>query len=187
MYCKCGDLDKAQEVFEQLPLRNIVPWNALMAGYAQLGQANVVIDLYRKARMDDLVPNVVTFVALLSACSHDGLLEEGEKLFDEIQRVYHLTPALEHYTCMMDLFGRSGCFNKVYTLLDRVLYSGHLPLFLSLLGACGKWGNVTLGRWAFEQAVRLDTKCSVAYVGMKNIYAAAAMHTEANGIGGFRG
>ena len=186
MYCRCGALEKAHETFEQLPVRNLVPWNVLMAGYAQLGQADVVLHLYRKARMDGIVPNLVTFVVMLSACSHAGLLKEGDNLFHEMCGVYHLTPALEHYTCMIDLFGRSGCFNKVNTLLDKVSYSGYLPLFLSVLGACGKWRNLKLGRWAFEQALQLDAKCGVAYVGMENIYVAAAMHTEADGIGVLR-
>ena len=181
MYAKCGELKKAREVLEQLPLRDVVSWNALMAGYAQLGQASVVLDLFRRMR-NEVMPDPVTFLILLTSCSHAGLMEEGEKLFDDMHDVYHLDPTLKHYSCMVDLFGRAGHFDKAQMLLDKMPYSDHLPLFLSVLGACRKWLNVKLGRWAFEQSIKLDEKCVVAYVCMENIYAAAGMQEKAREI-----
>ena len=79
---------------------------------------------------------------------------------------------------MVDLFGRAGHFDKAQMLLDKMPYSDHLPLFLSVLGACRKWLNVKLGRWAFDQSTKVDEKCAVAYVCMGNIYAAVGMSSE---------
>ena len=129
-----------------------------------------------------IAPNLVSFLVLLSACSHAGLLEEGEMLFNDMCDIYSLTPMLEHYACMIDLFGRAGRFEKAEALLDKVAPSGRLPLFLAILGACLKWVNVKLGRWAFEQSLELDETCSAIYVCMGNIYAAAGMHKEADEI-----
>jgi pentatricopeptide repeat protein len=151
MYAKCGALKKAQTVFEELPMHNVISWTSLMTGYAQLGQPNDVYELYRRMRTENVAPNSITFTVLLTAFSHGGLLEEGKKLLHEMCFVYNLPPVLEHYASMMDLFGRAGCFDKAEELLENVPSQERLPLFLAILGACRKWNNVKLGRWAFEQ------------------------------------
>ena len=136
-----------------------------MVGYAQLGQTQVVFDLYDEMKAEGISPDLVTFHVLLTACSQDGLLEEGEKLFDEMCGVYSLTPAREHYTCMIDLFSRVGCLEKAKDLLDNVFSSSdRRALCLTLLGRCHKSGNVVLGRWAFEHAAKLDEKSADVYV-----------------------
>ena len=182
MYVKSGYLAIAQEMFQKLAIKDVVSWTALMAGYAQLGKANVVLDLFTKMKKQGIAPNLISFLILLSACSHAGLLEEGEMLFNDMCDIYSLTPMLEHYACMIDLFGRAGHFEKAEALLDKVAPSGRLPLFLAILGACLKWVNVKLGRWAFEQSLQLDEKCTAAYVCMEKIYAKAGMPIEANEI-----
>ena len=186
MYSKCGVPEKAQEVFNQLLVRNVVSWSTLINGHAQLGQTNVVLNLYRQMIAEGIVPNSVTFIVLLTACSHAGLMEEGEQLFHEMRAAYCLEPILEHYTCMIDLFGRAGHFDKMKTLIDKVSNSRYLPLFLTVLGACRKWRNVKLGRWAFEQAIGLDERCSAAYVCMKNIYVSVGMEIESELIEAWR-
>jgi pentatricopeptide repeat protein len=171
MYSKCGSLEKAHAVFEQLPVKDVVTWSALISGHAQLGDANISLHLYRRMAEKDILPNSVTFVVLLSACSHAGLLKEGESLFNEMFAVYHFNPRLEHYTCMVDLFGRVGWFDRVEALLSKVSHCDHLPLLLSVLGSCRKWRNVKLAKWAFEHSLMLDENCAAAYVDMENIYA----------------
>jgi pentatricopeptide repeat protein len=175
MYSKCGSLKKAREAFEQLPLQDLVSWNCLITGYAQVGQADAVFELYNRMKAKGLVPNSVTFIVLLNACSHAGLAKEGESLFDEMRVAYCLAPTVEHYTCLIDLFGRAGHFAKVGVLLDEVSHSGHLSIFRSILGSCGKWGSAKLGRWAFEQSIMLDENCAGLYICMGNISAADRM------------
>ena len=170
MYAKCGAMEKARKVFEQLPVWGTVSCTALMAGYAQLGKANVVLDLFTKMKKQGIAPNLISFLILLSACSHAGLVKDGEKLFNEMCVVYDLTPSLEHYTCMIDLFGRAGDFDKMKALLDKMPSCDHIPLYLSILGACSKWRNVKFGLWAFKQVIGLDGNCAAAYMYMESIY-----------------
>jgi pentatricopeptide repeat protein len=174
MYSKCGASNKALEVFEQLRERNIVTWTALIAGYCQLGCSDVVLYVYNRMRAANIRPNSITFTVLLNACCHAGLVKEGEKLIVEMLDVYRFAPTLEHYTCVVDLFGRAGQFGKVKGVLEKVPDSRRLPLLRSVLASSRKWGNVSLGVWAFEQAVELDDENAAAYVNMANIYAAAA-------------
>ena len=89
--------------------------------------------------------------------------------FDDMENVYCLKPTLEHYACMVDLFSRAGHFEKALVVIEKVPPSDCLQLWLDLLGACRKWLNVELGRWAFEQLVKLDEKCVTAYIYMGNI------------------
>jgi hypothetical protein len=117
-------------------------------------------------------PDQLTFLALLTACSHGGLVEEGQILFGAMHTFYHLSPALEHYTSMVDLSSRAGLFDKALLVVEHVAASDRLPPLLSLLSSCRKWGNVELARWAFEQALMVDEECVAMYVGMGNIYAA---------------
>ena len=132
-------------------------WSSLIAGYAQSGQADVALNLYQTMKAEGVMPDSVTFITLLNAGSHVGLVEEGEKLFDEMFAVYILMPTLEHYTCMIDLFGRAGHFDKAGALLDKVPHSCHLPLFSSILGG----GMLCLGdghsseQWSWMGSVML--------------------------------
>ena len=170
MYAKCGAPEKAQDIFRKLPVRNTITWTALLSGYAQLGQADVVLHLYRKARMDGIVPNLVTFVVMLSACSHAGLLERGPMFFDAIDNNYDLIPNLKHCTCIVDLLGRAGLIDKAAEFINNMPLHPDIAVWLILLGACRKWNNVDLGRYAFEHAVQLSESDSTAYVCMSNIY-----------------
>ena len=177
MYAKCGALDKAQEVFSQLQVQDVVSWSALMAGYAQLGQANLVSDLCRKMTLEHIVPDAVTFTILLAICSHIGLLKEGEKLFIKMCSVYGVFPTIEHYSCTIDLYGRAGYFDQAKAVLKNVSCSGgHFWLFLTMLGACRKWGNVKLAQWTFEESkIHMDEDYEAAYVCIESIYASACM------------
>jgi pentatricopeptide repeat protein len=170
MYSKCGASDIALEVFEQLPVKNVVSWSTLITLYAHLGQSHVVMALYERMKTECVVPSSVTYTLLLTSCSHSGLVKYGEKLFEEMCVQYSLTPTLEHYSCMIDLFGRAGLFDMAKALLEKVSHSDHLPLFMTILGACRAWRNVKLGRWAFEHSIKLNDKCASAYITMENIY-----------------
>ena len=186
MHAKCGALEKAQEVFEQIPVRNVVAWSALITGYAQLGEAHVVLELYRGMKLEGITPDSVTFIVLLTACSHTGMVVEGEKLFDEMHAMYHITPTLEHYTCMIDLFGRAGHFEKAVSVINEMPSSKHIAVWSALLGACQKWDNLELGIWAFENAIQIDKNQPSIYVCMSNIYAAAGRNEEAHKIEALR-
>ena len=187
-HAKSGDMAAAQQVFDELPVQNIVSWNALIAGYGQMGQMKRVLNLLGKMMEEErITPDIITFLTLLNAHSHEGLVEEGQRVFDDMDTMHwNLTPTLEHYTCMVDLFSRAGHFDKVMSVIEEVPFCDQLPLWLTLLGACYKWVNVHLGRWAFKRSLQLDEKCDASYVCMGNIYAAAGMHAEAEKMEAWR-
>ena len=171
MYVKCGSLEKAQKVLEELPSKDASSWNALIAAYAQAGEDNVAAGLFCKM-VEFIQPDIITFTILLNACSHSGLLDKGQHFFWSM-KYFGIIATLEHYTCMVDLFGRAGLVEKAVTLINNIPIFDHLPMWVSLLGACHKWGNVRLGRHAFQHAMHLDEGHPAPYVYMSNIEAVA--------------
>ncbi|KAI5080335.1 hypothetical protein GOP47_0005814 [Adiantum capillus-veneris] len=217
MYAKCAVLTKAQNVLDELHVRDVVSWNAMIAGYAQQGRGHEALGCFRRMRSEGLSPDVaswtaliggyaqqglagealecfqwmqregtspsaVTFVSVLNACSHSRLVEEGQMYFNSMREKHGIMPDKEHYTCMVDLFGRARLFDKAMTVIKRMPSSDYPPVWLALLGACCEWGNVELGRLAFEHAVHLDGCNAAAYVLMSNLYASAGMQEDAQNI-----
>ena len=175
MYAKCGLIQRAKEVFDQIQVRNVVTWNALITGYAQLGEHSSVHGIFKEMIREGIEPTLVTFMVVLTACSSSGLVTEGQMYFEFMTTRYGIFPNPEHYTCMINLFGCSGHFDKLVELIKQMPLTDHLPAWFALLSACQKWGNVELARLAFEHAVRLDEKSAWPYVCMDNIYRTAGM------------
>ena len=123
----------------------------------------------------NVIPDVVSILVVLNACSHSGLVEQGQMVFEKIATIHESMTTLEHYICMVDLLGRAGRFDKALIVVEKLPYLDRLPLWLALLGACCKWANVEFGLWVFEQSSELDRKCPAAYLCMANIYAAAGL------------
>jgi pentatricopeptide repeat protein len=121
-----------------------------------------------------ILPDAVTFLCLLNACSRSGYVNEGKYHFENMSRSYGIAPDLQHYTCMVDLFGRIGKFDEVITWTKDLPAVDH-PFWCAFLGACQKWDNVKLGRLAFEKAVQLDDTHGAAYMHLANMYAAPNM------------
>mgnify|MGYP000580168420 CR=1 FL=1 len=186
MYFKCGKLDKAREVFEQLPVRDVVSWNAMIAGYAQIGQVKASLNAFHKMVEQGSKPDDITFLLLLTACNHAGLVEDGQMYFDAMSSVYSLTPDLEHYSCMVDLFSRAGHFEKAISMVEKVGPEYRFRLWSVLLGACRKWRKVELGKWVFEQSIHLEVDNAAAYICMRDIYADAGMQGEVDQINALR-
>ncbi|KAH7307783.1 hypothetical protein KP509_22G077500 [Ceratopteris richardii] len=177
-YVKCGDLEKAKEIFKRLSVRNVATWTALVCGYSQVGKINMAFSSFHKMIEEDVEPNEVTFMVLLTACSHEGLIEKGESLFHIMCTYYGISPNLEHYTCMVDIFSRAGLFGTALTLIGQVPPSDSLLLWSAFMGACREWKNVALARWAFEHAVGVDEKFAAAYLCMSNTPLSTALHDE---------
>ena len=182
MYAKCGVLGKAQEVIDQLPIRDIVSWNALISGYAQQGKGRAALNCFEWMQSEGLFPNEVTFLCILSACSHSGLLDEAEMLFRNMDRNYGVSPNIEHQTCMMVSFACEGRFDEAMSIIQVMPSFGSSDAWLALLGACRKWANVVLGELAFNQTIRLDYTCASAYVLMASIFAAAGLQEDAKRV-----
>lgn len=173
-YGKCASMLNAQLVFDALPKPDVVSWNALMAGYAEEGNSDSVLKCYDKMQLANVIPNEVTFLSLLSACSHAGMVNKGLECFKSMGS-YSITASIEHYVTMVDLLGRAGNFTMVEDLLQKMPVQPNLTLWLCLLSACRKHGNVDLGRYAFDYAISLQPKQAAAYDMMSHIYAHAGL------------
>ena len=171
MYAKCGSLDKAQDVFNKLPVRDIVSWTTLMAGYAYSGESKNVFYIFEEMQGAGIQPNPVTFVVVLNACSRDCLINKSMTYFESMNKDYGIMPMVEHHMCMVDLFGRAGNLEKAVDMIERMSFSSHLMMWHTILGACRSLGNADVGKQAFENAVNLNINDPVAYVLMSHIEA----------------
>lgn len=186
MYGKCGSMEHAQQVFDTMAVKDVAAWNALIAGYCHQGESMVVFDLLQLMRRDCVHPDRVTFLSVLSVCSHCGLVEMGSKLFVSMSCDYGITPSMDHYTCLVDLLGRAGHLDRAMAVVKLMPSEPDGAVWLTVMCACLKWSNVEVGRQAFDAAVRLNETATAAYVLMANIYAAAHRWTDSKNIQSLR-
>lgn len=186
MYSRCGSMVDAQQVFYNLSTTDVVTWNALIAGYARQGDGESVFRLLQQMINEGLAPDSVTFVSVLNVCSHLGLVDAAQGYFRSMCVDHNISPTIEHYTCMVDLFGRAGQVDKALDMVKSMPFQADSAVWSSLLSASLKWNNVELGRQAFEFAVSAHSSDAPSYVSMSNIYSAAEMHKHANDIQALR-
>lgn len=182
MYATCGMLAEAQELFDKLPMRDAVLWGVLIAGYAQLGEDKVVLNLFDKMIEERIEPNLFTFTIVLNTCCRKGLVHKAQEYFGPIRKSYGIIPTLEHHTCMVDLLGQVGDLDKAVEVIKEMPCASDLRLWLTLLSACRKWGNWKIGRWVFEQAACVEEKDAATYICMSNIYKEAGREEVAGKV-----
>lgn len=172
MYAKCGSVKVARNLFERLKEKRVVSWNAIITGYAMHGHATEALDLFEEMKEKSL-PDHITFVGVLAACSHGGLLDEGRTFFESMVRDYRIVPTIQHYTCMVDLLGHCGRLDEAYNLIMQMRAMPDSGVWGALLNSCKIHGNVELGEVALEKLIDLDPDDSGNYVILSNIYAQA--------------
>ncbi|CAL9229779.1 unnamed protein product [Arabidopsis halleri] len=175
MYSKCGRLDYALRFFNTMPVRNSYSWNSMISGYARHGQGEEALKLFANMKLDGQTPpDHVTFVGVLSACSHAGLLEEGFKHFESMSDSYGLAPRIEHFSCMADLLGRAGELDKLEDFIDKMPMKPNVLIWRTVLGACCRANGrkAELGKKAAEMLFQLEPENAVNYVLLGNMYAA---------------
>ena len=182
MYVKSGELHLAKGVFDEIKNHNAVSWNTMVGGYAKQGQGHEAMTYFEKMQRKGLSPDEVTFLCVLGAFSNSGLSDEAEMLFGDMSRTYGLTPCIQHNIWMIVVFGYGGHFDKAISVIKVMPCTDCLAVWVALLGACRKWGNVMLGTVAFDQITQLDCTCATAYVLMCSIFASAGMHEDAENV-----
>lgn len=185
-YSRCADMVGAQNVFESIAHPDVVIWTALIAGYAERGNCDASLHCYAKMLAANVKPDKLTFLAIIFACSHAGFVDKGVGYFICMSRDYGLTPEVEHYTAVADLLGRAGCFSSLELFLSAMPVEPNLSVWLCLLSACRKYHNISLGRMAFDNAVRLQPSNAAAYVLMSNIYAQAGVWERVQEVNALR-
>ncbi|KAI3900109.1 hypothetical protein MKW98_001009 [Papaver atlanticum] len=175
MYGKCGAIEDAEEVFESSESRDIVSWNTMICGYSQNGDGEKSLETFSSMLNEGIQPNEITFIGVLSACSHVGLVEEGKQHFESIKEVYGIIPTIEHYACMVDILGRAGKLGEVENFIEKMNIMPNALVWQTVLGACKMHGNVEFGERAAEKLFQLEPETDSTYILLSNIYAAKGM------------
>ncbi|XP_010270723.1 PREDICTED: pentatricopeptide repeat-containing protein At3g16610 [Nelumbo nucifera] len=179
MYSKCGRIDVAREVFDRIPKQDIVSWNAMIAGYGINGLGMEALRLFHDLQKVGIKPDDVTFVCILSACSHSGLITEGKHLFYAMNKDFNIIPRMEHYICMVDLLGRGGFLDEAHNFIQRMPFEPDVQVWGALLGACRIHGNIELGEVVSKNIQRLGPEGTGNFVLLSNIYSAAGRWVDA--------
>lgn len=180
MYARCGSLQSAEKMFDSLKKRDLVSWNALITGYGMHGQGDKAVSMFLRLLGDGFRPNSVTFIAVLSACSHAGLIDEGLEIFNLMYRVYDVPPELIHYGCIVDLLGRGGYLHEAFHFINSMPIEPDASLWRALLSAtCQvRTNSIELVGPLFEKLVELEPMNEGNYILVSNIYAAAGQWPE---------
>uniref|UniRef100_A0A0D9WNL5 DYW domain-containing protein n=1 Tax=Leersia perrieri TaxID=77586 RepID=A0A0D9WNL5_9ORYZ len=174
MYCKCGSINKAWRVFRSLPAKGLTTWNCMIGGLAVHGRCDDALELFE--RMETTVgvaPDDVTLLNVLTACAHAGEVTQGRRYFDHIVKTHRIEPKMEHYGCMVDLFGRAGQLDEAKKVIDEMPMEPDLTVLGALLGACKIHGDVDLGEAIGWRVIDLDPYNSGRYVLLANLFAGA--------------
>lgn len=182
MYMKCGLTDEADALFREMPARNVVSWTIMITGYGKHGIGKKAVDLFNQMQADGIEPDSVTYLAVLSACSHSGLIEEGQESFSRFCRNQQSKPQVEHYACVVDMLGRAGRLKEARDLIEKMPLKPNVGIWQTLLSACRVHWDVEMGKEVGEILSKLDSNNPVNYVMMSNIYANAGYWKESEKI-----
>ncbi|XP_010478246.1 PREDICTED: pentatricopeptide repeat-containing protein At1g28690, mitochondrial isoform X2 [Camelina sativa] len=172
MYAKCGGIDDARRVFDQMIEKNVFSWTSMIDGYGKNGNPEEALQLFTRMKEFRVEPNYVTFLGALSACSHSGLVDKGYEIFESMQKDYFLKPKMEHYACMVDLMGRAGELTKAFEFVRTMPERHNSDVWAALLSSCNLHGNVDLASIAASELFKLNAdKRPGAYLALSNVYA----------------
>ncbi|CAK9159889.1 unnamed protein product [Ilex paraguariensis] len=179
MYSKCGDIEKAVEIFHGLMRRDVYSWSAMISGLAMNGQSVKALQLFSQMEiLSEIRPNEVTFLGVLSACSHGGLVDEGFYYLETMAQRYNLTPRIEHYGCMVDVLGRANLLVEAEKFIRSLPLEPDIIMWRSLLFACRSHGNLELAEFAANKIEESELERCGAHVLLSNVYASASRWSD---------
>ncbi|KAF4369370.1 hypothetical protein F8388_019595 [Cannabis sativa] len=179
LYSKCGSLEDARVIFEQTSSPNVVLWTSMVSACALHGQGHEAIRVFELMIEEGIKPNEISFTVVLTACSHSGLLEEGCNYFRLMKEVYRIKPGIEHFTCMVDLYGRAGRLDEAKKFIDRNHVSNQSLVLKSFLSSCRLHKNIDMGNWVSEKLLHLKSLDAGSHVLFSNMCAANQRWEEA--------
>ncbi|XP_022135485.1 pentatricopeptide repeat-containing protein At4g30700 [Momordica charantia] len=172
MYAKCGSIAEARQLFDMMAEKNVVTWNAMITGYGLHGYGKEALNLFNEMLQSGTPPTRVTFLSILYACSHSGLVREGNEIFHSMVNNYGFQPMSEHYACMVDILGRAGQLKNALEFIERMPLEPGPAVWGALLGACMIHKNTDIAHVASERLFQLDPENVGYYVLLSNIYSA---------------
>ena len=178
MYSKCGDLDDSIKIFCWMPQRNSVSWNSMISAFARHGNGSRALQLYEEMRLEGVWPTDVTFLSLLHACAHVGLVEKGMGFLESMAKDYGIGPRMEHYACVVDMMGRAGLLNEAKKFIERLPEKPGILVWQALLGACSIHGNSEMGKYAANQLFLQAPESPAPYILLANIYSSEGKWKE---------
>ncbi|WOK91402.1 pentatricopeptide repeat-containing protein [Canna indica] len=183
-YAESGSIMYSSKVFSGIVEKDVVSWSIMIKAYAWNGKVNEVLDHFELMRRTKIRPNHYTFLSVLSACSHAGLVRKGWELFRCMKEEYNLRPGIEHLTCMVDMFCRAARLPEAYTLLENVMQQtdNHPVLWGTVLSACRFHGDVVIGEAAANNLFRLEPENAANYKMLAEIYMSTGRRDDANGV-----
>lgn len=171
MYAKCGNLDRSLLVFFKLQEKNLFCWNSAIEGLAVHGFANEALAMLCRMEREKIKPNGVTFISVLSACTHAGLVEEGRRRFQSMINEYFITPEVEHYGCMVGLLGKAGLLEEALELIRSMTFQPNAVIWGALLSGCKLHRNLETAHLAVKELTILEPNNSGYYMLLLNMYA----------------
>ncbi|XP_020524850.1 pentatricopeptide repeat-containing protein At1g08070, chloroplastic-like [Amborella trichopoda] len=171
MYSKCGSVDLAHHIFENMKAKDLVSWNAMISGLAHHGLVKEALNAFSSMQEQGIKPDNITFIGVLTACSHGGLVKMGWQKFKEMREKHKISPKIEHYGCMVDLLGRAGFLVEAMELIDKMPMEPNGAVWGALLGACRVHNNLELGELAAKRLLEIEPQNDANYVLLSNIYA----------------
>ncbi|XVE64153.1 hypothetical protein DITRI_Ditri07aG0079100 [Diplodiscus trichospermus] len=173
MYCKCGVVEKALEVFRDMKDKDSISWSSVISGLAVNGFADSAIEFFSQMLKEGVRPTHGCFVGILLACTHAGLVDKGLEYFDSMEAVHGLSPEMKHYGCVVDLLSRSGYLERAYQFIKNMPIHPDFVVWRILLSACKLHGNVNLAEIVTSNLLELDPSNSGNYVLLSNTYASS--------------
>ncbi|XP_031488300.1 putative pentatricopeptide repeat-containing protein At3g15930 [Nymphaea colorata] len=170
MYSKCGSIESAIDIFDRMPQRDKFTWTAMITGLAINGYAEEALNLFSKM-VSSTMPDEITYIGVLSACTHAGLVDKGKEYFSSMVKDYGILPTVSHYGCMVDLLGRAGKLDEALELIDNMPMKPNSIVWGAFLGACRVHKNIELAEKAAKHLLELEPENGAAYVLLSNIYA----------------
>lgn len=183
LYVKSGSIEYARQIFDRMHERNLISWSSMISGYGMHGRGRDALELFHQMKCL-MEPDHITFVSVLSACSHAGLIAKGWQCFNSMTTEFNVTPRTEHYACMVDMLGRAGRLNEAQEFIQTMPIPPDSGVWGALLGACRIHSNMKLAELAAKSLLELDPENSGRYVLLYNIYRSSGKRKEADQIMG---
>lgn len=170
MYAKCGIMENSLNVFSSMDVKDLITWNSIIYGLAMHGRGVEALNLFSQMKNTGEKPDGITFIGVLCACTHLGLVEDGLSYFQSMVDEYQIVPQIEHYGCVVDLLARAGLLDRAVNFVKEMPMEADAIIWAALLGACKIYKNIELAEVALEQLVVLEPKNPANYVMLSNVY-----------------
>ncbi|GFS38641.1 pentatricopeptide repeat (PPR-like) superfamily protein [Actinidia rufa] len=179
MYCKCGSIENGLQVFETDPVKGLSCWNSIILGLATNGCEDEALQVFSRLESSEHEPDCVSFIGVLTACNHSGLVDKAREYFTLMTETYRIEPSMKHYGCLVDVLGRAGLLREAEEVIRSMSMNPDAAIWGSLLSACWKHGNVEIGQWVAKNLTEFDPSESCGYVLMSNVYATSGHFEKA--------